>query len=137
MFTAFLYTIPLLVLNKLSAVLPTTHLIQVNVTVSLSGLGTRTSVAIHVHDFGDLTSAMGKMDGNSAGGHWVGAGSTTHGCPPSATRHAGDMGSWDGESLFCVKLLTSSKLTTALLLSPKHSISWLCMVPTAPLDGQW
>lgn len=66
-----------------------------NVTVVVSGLGSRTSVAIHVHQFGDLTSPNG--DGVSAGGHWVGPGSSTHGCPPSVTRHAGDMGSWTGD----------------------------------------
>jgi len=44
---------------------------------------------LHVHIYGDLTD---KTAGNSAGGHYVGLGSSNHSCPPNPNRHEGDMG---------------------------------------------
>lgn len=88
------------------------------VTAYLSGLGPRTEVAIHVHEFGDLTSVSGFNNGSSAGGHYVGAGVTTHGCPGSPDRHAGDMGSWTVVN----GMVSQSKLLDLLALHGDNSI---------------
>jgi len=46
---------------------------------------------IHVHEFGDLSNTATAA---SAGGHYIGAGIATHGCPDTTARHEGDMGNW-------------------------------------------
>jgi len=64
---------------------------NVAVAVDISGINTaEASLGIHVHTYGDQTD----MSGAAFGPHWVGAGSSTHGCPPTAVRHEGDLGSW-------------------------------------------
>jgi len=68
---------------------------QVSVTANIVGLPGSTSFGIHVHTYGDISDTT---TGNSAGGHFVGNGATTHGCPPSANRHAGDMGNWNANA---------------------------------------
>jgi Cu/Zn superoxide dismutase len=45
---------------------------------------------ITVHEYGDVT----EREGESIGGHFVGTGSTIHGCPPDPVRHAGDLGNF-------------------------------------------
>jgi superoxide dismutase, Cu-Zn family len=60
---------------------------KVHVAVHVEGLGAGTTHAIHVHEFGDCTSA----DGTSAGGHYNPEGHE-HGLPDQAERHAGDLG---------------------------------------------
>lgn len=69
---------------------------SVEVSAYLFGLGTRSKVSIHVHEFGDLTSVGLEAKGLSTGGHYVGRGSAVHGCDNVAARHEGDMGSWNG-----------------------------------------
>eukprot|EP01113_Clastostelium_recurvatum_P021658 TRINITY_DN256_c0_g1_i2.p1 TRINITY_DN256_c0_g1~~TRINITY_DN256_c0_g1_i2.p1 ORF type:complete len:418 (-),score=95.76 TRINITY_DN256_c0_g1_i2:141-1355(-) len=65
----------------------------VRVFANITGITQNDNIphAMHVHEFGDLTSTTSL----SAGGHYVGAGASTHGCYPDASRHAGDMGNWN------------------------------------------
>merc|ERR1712137_448741 len=88
---------------------------DVAVTVEISGLETDASaLGIHVHTYGDQTD----VSGAGFGGHWVGAGSSSHGCPPSTTRHEGDLGSWEvngGE-------ISQTKVLDLLTLSGSTSI---------------
>jgi len=58
----------------------------VKVVADVQGL-TQGKHGIHIHEFGDCTSA----DGNSAGGHFNPA-VKNHGAPVDANRHDGDMG---------------------------------------------
>jgi superoxide dismutase, Cu-Zn family len=60
---------------------------KVHVVAHIEGLGAGTTHAIHVHEFGDCTSA----DGTSAGGHYNPKGHD-HGLPDQEERHAGDLG---------------------------------------------
>eukprot|EP01127_Copromyxa_protea_P016471 TRINITY_DN4900_c0_g1_i2.p1 TRINITY_DN4900_c0_g1~~TRINITY_DN4900_c0_g1_i2.p1 ORF type:complete len:486 (+),score=102.35 TRINITY_DN4900_c0_g1_i2:1136-2593(+) len=103
---------------------------RVLVSVNIQGLGTRTSVAIHVHEFGDLTSVLGSNTGASSGGHFIGAGSRDHGCP-DGPRHEGDMGSWaviDGA-------VSQSKLLDLLTLEGANSILGRAVVVHTTLDS--
>src|SRR5205823_3584780 len=76
-----------------SAVAGTVHFMQdgenLKVTADVTGLDPDTTHGFHIHEFGDCSSP----DGNSAGGHFAGAGHQ-HGRPDDAypNRHAGDMG---------------------------------------------
>lgn len=57
------------------------------ITANVSGLTPGAKHAIHIHEFGDLTSE----DGSAAGGHYN-PGGHDHGGPTSDHRHAGDLG---------------------------------------------
>jgi len=70
----------------------------VDVHVEITGLGARTQVGIHVHEFGDLTASVTTKTGLSAGPHYVGRGVATHGCEVTPNRHEGDMGFWPVKS---------------------------------------
>jgi Cu-Zn family superoxide dismutase len=59
---------------------------KIQVNVALTGL-TPGLHAMHVHEYGDITSA----DGTSAGGHYNPEGHQ-HGAPMAEMRHAGDFG---------------------------------------------
>jgi len=72
--------------------------------------------AIHVHELGDITNTT---SGESAGGHYIGVGSTTHGCPDvNSTRHEGDMGSWTAVG----GSISQSKTLDLLALNGQFSI---------------
>lgn len=60
---------------------------QVKVTAAISGLNPNQKHAIHVHEFGDITS----NDGTSLGGHYNPE-HHEHGLPTQEMRHAGDLG---------------------------------------------
>lgn len=60
---------------------------KVTVVAHLEGLAAGSTHAIHVHEFGDCSSA----DGSSAGGHYNPEGHE-HGLPDQPVRHAGDLG---------------------------------------------
>jgi Cu-Zn family superoxide dismutase len=60
---------------------------QVRITARVSGLKPDSKHAIHIHEFGDVSSG----DGTSAGGHFNPAGKA-HGLPDSEERHVGDFG---------------------------------------------
>jgi len=64
----------------------------VTVAASISGIPTTgaSQKGLHIHEYGDISSA----DGTAAGGHWNPAGAL-HACPPTVSRHAGDMGNWN------------------------------------------
>eukprot|EP01088_Endostelium_zonatum_P002070 TRINITY_DN1249_c0_g1_i1.p1 TRINITY_DN1249_c0_g1~~TRINITY_DN1249_c0_g1_i1.p1 ORF type:complete len:404 (+),score=110.09 TRINITY_DN1249_c0_g1_i1:92-1303(+) len=89
----------------------------VNVTVNLSGNFEPRLYAVHVHTFGDLSY---NFNGTSVGGHYVGEGSQTHGCPEfqNDTRHEGDMGNFQATTT----TITGSKYLNFLALSGNFSI---------------
>jgi len=60
---------------------------SVKVTADLSGLDTNTVHGIHVHETGDCSAP----DAMSAGGHYNPT-QQPHALPPTAERHAGDLG---------------------------------------------
>lgn len=60
---------------------------EVKVVAEIEGLSPNGTHAIHIHEFGDATSA----DGSSAGGHYNPEGHD-HGLPNQTHRHAGDLG---------------------------------------------
>ncbi len=60
---------------------------SIKVTAEISGLAPGSKHAIHIHEFGDCSSA----DGKSTGGHYNPEGHK-HGMPGSAEHHAGDFG---------------------------------------------
>jgi superoxide dismutase, Cu-Zn family len=66
---------------------------QVRVSVRLSGLKPDAKHAMHIHEFGDVSSE----DGTSAGGHFNPAGKA-HGLPDSEERHAGDFGNLESDA---------------------------------------
>jgi len=51
------------------------------------------------------------ISGLSSGGHYVGAGSTTHACPDTNTRHEGDMGNWTATTTGIQQTKTLNLLT--------------------------
>ncbi|GEM_PF-923652 len=65
---------------------------QVRVTARVSGLKPNSKHAIHIHEFGDVSSE----DGTSAGGHFNPAGKA-HGLPDSDERHVGDFGNLEAD----------------------------------------
>lgn len=88
---------------------------NVTVEANITGeLGSQ-AYAMHVHQYGDLTN---KTTGSSAGTHFAGAGSATHGCPPSLERHEGDMGNWTAVS----GVIQMSKTLDLLQLTDINSI---------------
>ena len=66
---------------------------SVKVIADVSGLTSGAQHAIHIHEFGDVTSD----DGTSAGGHYNPQGNR-HGLPTTARRHAGDLGNLTADS---------------------------------------
>jgi len=73
----------------------------VRVTIEAQNLprDSNNSVAIHVHQYGDLSS----FDGSSAGPHFSPDPTSVHSCPESpnaANRSVGDMGNWDVTGAF-------------------------------------
>ena len=66
---------------------------QVRVTARVSGLKPDSKHAIHIHEFGDVSSE----DGTSAGGHFNPAGKA-HGLPDADERHAGDFGNLEADA---------------------------------------
>ena len=69
---------------------------DVTVTVNAEGItvNPNESHAVHVHSFGDLTF---HQSGVATGGHYTGASGgdgQSHGCPPSGSRHTGDLGAF-------------------------------------------
>lgn len=66
---------------------------QVRVTARVSGLKADAKHAIHIHEFGDLSSP----DGTSAGSHFNPEGKA-HGLADSAERHPGDFGNLQADA---------------------------------------
>ena len=60
---------------------------EIKVVADIEGLSPNSTHAIHVHQFGDCSSP----DGKSAGGHYNPQ-KHDHALPPTAKRHAGDLG---------------------------------------------
>ncbi len=60
---------------------------QVTITVTLQGLDPNSVHAWHIHEYGDISGS----DGKATGGHYNPSGHD-HGLPPTAERHAGDLG---------------------------------------------
>ncbi|MCG3178245.1 MAG: hypothetical protein BIFFINMI_00571 [Phycisphaerae bacterium] len=60
---------------------------KVHVVADVTGLPPNSKHGFHVHEYGDCS----KLDASSAGGHYNPEGKP-HGLPPSADRHAGDLG---------------------------------------------
>lgn len=65
---------------------------RIRVTARINGLKPGQKHAIHIHQFGDCRDLAGK----SAGGHFNPA-EKPHGLPPSAERHAGDLGNLEAD----------------------------------------
>jgi Cu-Zn family superoxide dismutase len=66
----------------------------IDVAVVVSGITVSPDAehGLHVHQWGDISN---RETGASAGSHFVGTlGGTEHGCPPSASRHVGDLGNF-------------------------------------------
>lgn len=66
---------------------------KVRVTARVSGLNPDSKHAIHIHEYGDVSSE----DGTSAGGHFNPAGKA-HGLPDSEERHVGDFGNLEADA---------------------------------------
>ncbi len=66
---------------------------EVRITVRLSGLKPNAKHAMHIHEFGDISSD----DGSSAGGHFNPHG-TAHGLPDAEERHVGDFGNLETDA---------------------------------------
>lgn len=66
---------------------------EVRITARVSGLKPDSKHAIHIHEFGDVSSE----DGTSAGGHFNPSGKA-HGLPDSDERHVGDFGNLDADA---------------------------------------
>jgi Cu-Zn family superoxide dismutase len=67
---------------------------HVRVTANVTGItqNPNTPHGMHIHEYGDLSM----WNGTSVGSHYVGDGSSSHGCPETngTTRHEGDLGNW-------------------------------------------
>ena len=66
---------------------------KVEVKANISGLSPNSKHAIHIHQYGDLTS----KDGKSAGDHYNPLGHK-HALPDEKVRHAGDFGNLDADA---------------------------------------
>jgi superoxide dismutase, Cu-Zn family len=102
---------------------------QVEIEGKLTGLPPNSKHAIHVHQYGDLTS----KDGKSAGDHYNPMGHP-HGLPDKEHRHAGDFGNLEtdqnGDANF---KLTVDNISLAGRLSP--IIGRAVVVHAKPDDG--
>lgn len=79
----------------------------VRVTANVTGLEPNSKHAIHVHEFGDISSP----DGTSAGSHFNPTGKK-HGLPEEAEHHPGDLGNLDAdEKGNAMKTMTVSDLS--------------------------
>lgn len=66
---------------------------EVRISVRLSGLKPNAKHAMHIHEFGDVSSE----DGSSAGGHFNPTGKA-HGLPGDEERHVGDFGNLETDA---------------------------------------
>jgi Cu-Zn family superoxide dismutase len=102
---------------------------KVEVAANITGLTPNSKHAIHIHQYGDLTS----KDGKSAGDHYNPLGHS-HGLPDQKMRHAGDFGNLetdaDGNATF---RLIVDNLSLAGRLSP--IIGRSVVVHAKPDDG--
>jgi Cu-Zn family superoxide dismutase len=90
---------------------------NVTVQVYVTGVVANKLIAIHVHEFGDLSDLVA---GLSAGGH-LNYNNETHGCPETngTTRHTGDMGNWQSDDN---GVISESKSLDLLQLDGMESI---------------
>jgi Cu-Zn family superoxide dismutase len=87
---------------------------KVEVKANLTGLTPNSKHAIHIHQYGDLTS----KDGKSAGDHYNPLGHE-HGLPDKKIRHAGDFGNLEADaSGNATMLLVVDNISLAGRLSP-------------------
>ena len=87
---------------------------KVEVNANLTGLTPNSKHAIHIHQYGDLTS----KDGKSAGDHYNPLGHE-HGLPDKKIRHAGDFGNLEADaSGNATMLLVVDNISLAGRLSP-------------------
>jgi superoxide dismutase, Cu-Zn family len=102
---------------------------KVEIKANLTGLTPNSKHAIHIHQYGDLTS----KDGKSAGDHYNPLGHE-HGLPDKKIRHAGDFGNLEtdanGNATF---LLVVDNISLAGRLSP--IIGRSVVVHAKPDDG--
>jgi Cu-Zn family superoxide dismutase len=87
---------------------------KVEIKANLTGLTPNSKHAIHIHQYGDLTS----KDGKSAGDHYNPLGHE-HGLPDKKIRHAGDFGNLEADaSGNATMLLVVDNISLAGRLSP-------------------
>jgi len=87
---------------------------KVEVKANLTGLTPNSKHAIHIHQYGDLTS----KDGKSAGDHYNPLGHE-HGLPDKKIRHAGDFGNLEADaSGNATMVLVVDNISLAGRLSP-------------------
>jgi superoxide dismutase, Cu-Zn family len=102
---------------------------KVEVEAKVTGLPPNSKHAIHVHQYGDLTS----KDGKSAGDHYNPMGHQ-HGLPEQKDRHAGDFGNMDSdENGNATMKLVVDNISLAGRLSPV--IGRAVVVHAKPDDG--
>ncbi|ELR24078.1 superoxide dismutase [cu-zn], putative [Acanthamoeba castellanii str. Neff] len=85
--------------------------------------------AISINDFGDMTNMK---TGESAGSRFIGAGSSSHGCPPSPERRAGDLGNWPAKDGV---IDASQNVSLVELVDEQYSIVGLSAVLYAKPDN--
>jgi Cu-Zn family superoxide dismutase len=102
---------------------------KVEVVATITGLTPNSKHAIHIHQYGDVTS----KDGKSAGDHYNPLGHQ-HALPDKKTRHAGDFGNLEADASGNARLqLTVDNLSLAGRLSP--IIGRAVVVHAKPDDG--
>jgi Cu-Zn family superoxide dismutase len=102
---------------------------KVEVSAKITGLNPNSKHAIHIHQYGDLTS----KDGKSAGDHYNPMGHP-HALPDKEIRHAGDFGNLEADASGNATLeLTVDNLSLAGRLSP--IIGRTVVVHAKPDDG--
>lgn len=102
---------------------------KVEVDAKLTGLTPNSKHAIHIHQYGDVTS----KDGKSAGDHYNPMGHQ-HGLPDKEDRHAGDFGNLDADqSGNATMKLVVDNISLAGRLSP--IIGRAVVVHAKPDDG--
>jgi Cu-Zn family superoxide dismutase len=102
---------------------------KVQVLAKITGLAPNSKHAIHIHQYGDLTS----KDGKSAGEHYNPMGHQ-HALPDQEMRHAGDFGNLEADASGNATLeLTVDNLSLAGRMSP--IIGRAVVVHAKPDDG--
>lgn len=102
---------------------------KVVVQAEVEGLTPGQQHAIHIHEFGDCTSA----DGTSAGGHYNPEGHD-HALPSTAERHAGDLGNMTADA--SGKAVYSVEVENVTLVGRKNPIVGRSVIVHAkPDDG--